>query len=90
MPLTFKYYFMKWPTLFLGYSLTDYNLRLLFKTLLWGVDQARIPDMYSVDRCPDPLVVDVLFARNRLVYFIVQDVWAFVPRLYQRVKGAKL
>ena len=88
VPITFRYYFLKWPTLFVGYSLTDYNLRLLFKTLLWGIDQSRIPGMYSVDRCPDPLVVDVLFARNRLVYFIVQDVWAFVPRLYQRVKGA--
>ena len=87
VPMTFKYFFLKWPTLFVGYSLTDYNLRLLFKTLLWGVDQSRIPGMYSVDHCPDPLVLDVLFAQNRLVYFIVQDVWAFVPKLYEMVKG---
>ena len=46
--------------------------------------------MYSVDRYPDPLVVDVLSAQNRLVYFIVQDVWTFVPKLYQKVKGSEL
>ena len=87
VPMTFKFYLRRWPTLFLGYSLTDYNLRLLFKTLRWHVDKARLPEMYSVDRYPDPLVVDVWSAQNRLINFIVQDVWTFVPQLYQKVKG---
>ena len=88
VPMTFKYYFLKWPTLFVGYSLTDYNLRLLFKTLRWGIDRAwaSIPDMYSVDRNPDRLVFKVWHEQNRLVFFIVEDVWEFVPRLYQRVR----
>ncbi len=88
VPMTFKYHLRRWPTLFVGYSLTDYNLRLLFKTLRWGVDKSRIPDMYSVDRRPDPLVFDVWYSQHRLINFIVQDVWAFVPTLYQMVKGA--
>ena len=34
---------IKWPTLFIGYRLVDYNLRLLFKTLRWKMDRANIP-----------------------------------------------
>ncbi len=91
VPMTFKYHFQKWPTLFVGYSLTDYNLRLLFKTLRWGIDRpwGRNADMYSVDRNPDRLVFNVWHEQNRLVFFIVEDVWKFVPRLHQRVRRAK-
>jgi hypothetical protein len=87
VPFTFKYYLTGWSTLFVGYSLLDYNLRLLFKTLRWKIDDASIPDMYSVDYEPDPLIFDVWYNRRRYVRFVAQDVWAFVPGLYERVLG---
>jgi hypothetical protein len=87
IPLTLKYYLTGWTTLFLGYSLLDYNLRLLFKTLRWKIDNASVPDMYSVDYHPDPLIFDVWHNQRRYVKFIAQDVWAFVPRLYELVLG---
>lgn len=81
VPMTFKYHLMGWTTLFVGYSLLDYNLRLLFKTLRWRIDQANLPDMFSVDLRPDPLILDVWDTQRRYVRFIAEDVWAFVPRL---------
>ncbi len=87
VPLTLKYYLTGWTTLFVGYSLLDYNLRLLFKTLRWKIDRASAPDMYSVDYHPDPLIFDVWHNQRRYVKFIAQDVWMFVPRLYERVLG---
>ncbi len=85
VPLTLKYYLTGWTTLFVGYSLLDYNLRLLFKTLRWKIDSASVPDMYSVDYHPDPLIFDVWHNQRRYVKFIAQDVWAFVPRLFELV-----
>lgn len=90
VPLTLKYYLTGWTTLFVGYSLLDYNLRLLFKTLRWKIDSANVPDMYSVDFAPDPLIFDVWDSQRRYVKFIAQDSWAFVPRLYERVLGREL
>jgi len=87
VPLTLKYYLTGWTTLFVGYSLLDYNLRVLFKTLRWKIDSASVPDMYSVDYHPDPLIFDVWHNQRRYVKFIAQDVWAFVPQLYERVLG---
>jgi len=87
VPLTLKYYLTGWTTLFVGYSLLDYNLRLLFKTLRWKMDSASVPDMYSVDFHPDPLIFDVWHNQRRYVKFIAQDVWAFVPTLYRGVVG---
>ena len=87
VPLTLKYYLTGWTTLFVEYSLLDYNLRLLFKTLRWKIDSASMPEMYSVDYHPDPLIFDVWHNQRRYVKFIAQDVWAFVPRLYERVLG---
>jgi hypothetical protein len=84
--LTLKYHLAMWPTLFVGYSLLDYNLRLLFKTLRWKIDIANLPDAYSVDFKPDPLIFDVWHSQRRYVNFIAEDVWAFVPELYERVK----
>lgn len=85
--LTLRYHLTRWTTLFVGYSLLDYNLRVLFKTLRWKVDSASVPDMYSVDYHPDPLIFDVWHNQRRYVTFIAQDVWAFVPKLYERVLG---
>jgi hypothetical protein len=90
VPLTLKFYLTGWTTLFLGYSLLDYNLRLLFKTLRWKIDSANVPDAYSVDYHPDPLIFDVWHNQRRYVKFIAQDVWAFVPRLYKLVLGKEL
>jgi hypothetical protein len=90
IPRRLKVYLTDWTTLFVGYSLLDYNLRLLFKTLRWKIDNANLPDMYSVDYSPDPLIMDVWQSQRRYVKFIAQDVWAFVPQLYERVVGEGL
>ena len=87
VPETFRYNFKRWPTLFVGYSLLDYNLRLLFKTLRWKMDKAKFPATYSVDPYPDPLIFDVWYNQNKYVTFIAQDVWSFVPELYRMVTG---
>jgi len=87
VPRRLKVYLTDWTTLFVGFSLLDYNLRLLFKTLRWKIDSANIPDMYSVDCSPDPLIMDVWQSQRRYVKFIAQDVWAFVPRLVELVTG---
>ena len=89
IPQTFRYQFARWPTLFVGYSLLDYNLRLLFRTLRWKVDAAQHPDSYSVDLEPDPLISDV-WRREQGFRFIAEDVWDFVPRLYAEVLGREM
>jgi len=86
VPETMRFHFKKWPTLFIGYSLKDYNLRLLFKTLRWKIDRSGFPLAYSVDLYPDPLVFDVWFQQRRYINFLAQDVWTFVPELHRRVK----
>jgi hypothetical protein len=90
IPMTFRSHFVKWPTLFIGYSLMDYNLRLLFITLRWKVDKSRFPPTYSVDRSPDPLILDVWQNQRKFVKFIAQDVWTFVPTLYRKIKGVEM
>jgi hypothetical protein len=90
VPMTFRYFFQKWTTLFVGYSLVDYNLRLLFKTLRWRIDKAIIPDAYSVDLYPDPLIFDVWHNQERYVRFVAEDIWKFVPALYSRVRGEEM
>jgi hypothetical protein len=90
VPETIRYYLKKWPTLFIGYSLKDYNLRLLFKTLRWKLDKAKFPPAYSVDPYPDALIVDVWHSQRRYVTFVVRDVWAFVPDLFERLTGEKM
>jgi SIR2-like protein len=90
LPLTVKYHMTAWTTLFVGYSMLDYNLRLLFKSLRWKIDTANIPDMYSVDRTPDPLILNVWHNQRRYVRFIAEDVWAFVPDLYRNVLGKEM
>jgi hypothetical protein len=90
IPLSLKHFLKRWTTLFIGYSLLDYNLRLLFKTLRWKIDAANVPDTYSVDFHPDPLILDVWQSQRRYVKFIAQDVWSFVPSLYELVRGEEL
>lgn len=77
-----------WPFLFVGYSLKDYNLRLLFRTLRWGIDVANFPLSFSVAPCPDNLVVAVWQRSPQpMVSFIEEDLWSFVPALYHAVIG---
>ncbi len=90
VPMTIGYYLTRWTTLFVGYSLLDYNLRLLIKTLRWKVDRANMPAMYSVDFRPDRLVVAVWDEQQRYVKFIAEDAWAFVPKLHELVQGKEL
>ena len=89
LPETFLYKLSRCSTLFVGYSLLDYNLRLLFRTLRWKLDPAQHPLSYSVDADPDPLVSDVWTQANDF-RFIVDDVWNFVPRLYRDVLGREM
>jgi SIR2-like domain len=81
IPLSLKVDLRRRTTLLVGYSLMDYNLRLLFKTLKWRIDPAKLPESYSVDLQPDPLILDVWQSQRRYVKFIAEDVWAFVPEL---------
>jgi hypothetical protein len=90
LPETFLFYFKRWTTLFVGYSLLDYNLRILFKSLRWQVDQANMPAAYSVDQSPDPLIEWGLSRPERMVTFVVEDIWKFVPELYRRVMGKEM
>jgi hypothetical protein len=87
VPLKLKADLTEWTTLFVGYSLLDYNLRVLFQALRWGIDPAYLPVMYSVDFSPDPLILWVWKNKEQSVKFVVENVWAFVPELYERVLG---
>jgi SIR2-like domain len=85
VPETIRYYMKKWRTLFVGYSLLDYNLRLLFRTLRWRVDPAVFPPSFSVDVRPDELIVDVYQHERKFISFVPENLWAFVPWLYTEV-----
>lgn len=79
---------LEWPILFIGYSLKDYNLRLLFRTLRWNIDRASFPLSFSVDPRPDNLIVSVWQGGDKkIVSFIQQDLWDFVPALYKQCCG---
>jgi hypothetical protein len=87
VPETVRYRMRKWPLLFVGYSLRDYNLRLLFRTLRWQVDPADAPISYSVDHQPDPLILRVWQDERHFVTFLTLNLWAFVPELHRAVQG---
>lgn len=86
----------EWPTLFVGYSLLDYNLRLLFRTLRWRIKPSVRPATYSLDLQPDMLISATYGAKEGelasepLVTVIVRDIWKFVPHLYQEIMGKKM
>ena len=88
VPETLYYRLSRWPTLFIGYSLLDYNLRLLLKTLRHKKD--RFPRSYSIDPWPDPLVKRVWDSELEYVGFLANNLWEFVPELYRRVKGCEM
>lgn len=86
----------EWPTLFVGYSLLDYNLRLLFRTLRWRLDPAERPATFSLDLYPDPLIratygaPESVAIKEPLVTFIARDIWKFVPNLYKEILGREM
>jgi len=86
IPLALMSLLKQWTTLFLGYSMADYNLRVLFRLLHWKTDEAWYPLMYSVDLSPDVLTKEVWESRRRYLRFVVEDVWKFVPDLYHEVR----
>jgi hypothetical protein len=86
IPARMRALLSEWTTLFVGYSLLDYNLRLLFRTLRWRLGPAIRPPTFSVDRSPDYLI-RATYEKSDLVSFIARDMWRFVPELYQRVMG---
>lgn len=90
VPETLLFRFKKYATVFIGYSLLDYNLRLLFKTLQWRLDSADRPDAYSIDPFPDKLIHQYYGAPGSYVNFIVEDVWNFVPLLYKTILGTEM
>jgi SIR2-like domain len=87
VPFTIRFRMQKWVTLFVGYSLRDYNLRLMFRIMRWRVDTAEFPPSFSVDRNPDPLIRQVWQNERKFITFVPQDVWSFVPWLYRELQG---
>ena len=88
VPQTFYYRLARWPIFFVGYSLLDYDLRLLLKTLRHHKD--RFPRSYSIDPSPDPLVSRIWDSELGYVGFLAKDLWEFVPELYRRVIGNEM
>jgi len=90
IPMAIRFRFSRWPMIFVGYGLLDYNLRLLFRNLRWRTDPASRPPSYSLDVSPDALVQAIYDTRQHIVSFIIEDVWKFVPDLYAHLFGRKL
>lgn len=84
IPQTIRHRISTWSTLFIGYSLRDYNLRLLFNALRWKLDESFFRDAYSVDIRPDKLIKKVM-EEKKYIYFIEENIWDFVPKLYEKV-----
>lgn len=83
-------HWVNWPTLFIGYRLSDYNLRLLFKTLRLRLTSGQVTPSYAVDRDPDVLIRDVWEKERRYIRFIQKNLWTFVPDLYRAVTGEEM
>jgi hypothetical protein len=87
IPLMLKYHLSEWTRLLIGYSMMDFNLRLLFKM---SIDPTASGPMYSVSLRPDPLLVQLWGKLKRRIDFIPWDLWTFVPRLYECVLDEEL
>ena len=85
-----RYFLKTWPTLFIGYRLSDYNLRLLFKMLRRQLGQAHIPACFAVDLKPDVLIRETWDSRLGYIRFIEKNLWDFVPDLYEEVTGREM
>jgi hypothetical protein len=72
--------------LFIGYGLRDYNLRLIFKTALWGKDSNifRRLQKWSIDVSPDQAIKNI-WINNYKLTFIEWDIWCAIPYLYKLI-----
>jgi hypothetical protein len=70
--------------LFMGYSLMDYNLRLLFKSAMWKKNIEIQLRKWSVDMNPDPTVRKI-FEGNYTITFIENNAWYAIPFLYNEI-----
>lgn len=70
---------------FIGYSLLDYNLRLLFKSALWKKDLAAQLRKWSVDLYPDETSLKIFDKYN--ITFIQKNAWSVIPFLYNHIEG---
>jgi hypothetical protein len=89
VPLAVRAQLAQHPTLFIGYSLNDYNLRILFRALRYSGDWGGLPSSFSVDPCPSPIIQKLLTTEYQIL-FVAQDLWRVVPALYEAVLGKKL
>lgn len=89
VPLAIRAQLAQNPTLFVGYSLNDYNLRILFRALRYSGDWRGLPSSFSVDPRPNPIIRKLLTTEYQIV-FVVEDLWGFLPTLYQAVLGRPL
>jgi hypothetical protein len=80
-----------WPILFIGYSLKDYNLRLLLRALAWNMDKSRAETSYAVDPSPDNIIVAVLNRtdESQKVTFIKKNLWDVIPKLFKACTGGE-
>ena len=81
---------VEWPTLYIGYSLQDYNLRLLFRSLRIKLGPGQVQPNYSIDLQPDVLIRDAWENQKRYIKFVQKNLWDFVPDLYFAVTGSKM
>jgi hypothetical protein len=51
-----------------------------------NLDPALFPETYSIDPKPDQLIVRYWSDQRRYVRFVMEDVWSFVPHLYELIK----
>lgn len=90
IPSEVQYSFLKFTSLQMGYSLRDFGRRLLLKSLSWGHDRTQMPPIYTIDSNPDPLLSEIWQNQRRLVTFIQQDLWTFMPELYRTVMSEEM
>jgi hypothetical protein len=89
VPLPVRARLAQFPTLFVGYSLSDYNLRILFRALRYTGDWLGQPFSFSVDPCPSPVIQKLMMDEYQIVY-VTEDLWSFVPALYRAVLNKEL
>ena len=79
--------FYEMPIIFIGYSLRDYNFRLLMKIL--HKDKNSYPMRYSLDPRPDELIKRIFMKSYNTIFFI-ENAWKTIPEIYKRVKDAEM
>jgi hypothetical protein len=84
IPFSFTKAFGKKSILFIGYSLLDYNLRLLLKSTMWGKDIRNRIKNWAINKYPDDVIV--WLSDPYSIKFVVEDSWKIIPALYWLIK----